>query len=77
MIQRCIDLLVDSFPDDPSSPSVVLSRLAEGYYGSLVRYEKAFGQGRQVLYKCCHPTLEEVFADLLRQLGANDGEQRS
>lgn len=70
MLERMIDALCEQFAEDPSTPSVVLSKLKNGqYYGSLVRYTEAFGQGKQVLYKTMEPTLDEVFAALGTQLG--------
>lgn len=72
-LKLLIDTLVDSFGAEPSSPSVVFSRLEDGtYYGSLVRYSQPFGKGKQVLYNKALPTLEELVDDLLNMLGASD-----
>lgn len=69
-----IDALCDTFTEDPSTPSVVLSRLENGnYYGSLVRYSESFGKGKQVLYKCEKETPELVLNELRTQLGLPNG----
>lgn len=70
MLTMLIDALTSQFAEDPSTPSVVLSKLENGqYYGSLVRYTERFGQGKSVLFKCSHDALDEVFKDLAVQLG--------
>lgn len=74
MLKQVIDAMVDSFPEDPSQPSIVFSRLQDGsYYGSLVRYAERFGKGKQVLYNCVGADPDAVLNKLWAQLGGNDG----
>jgi hypothetical protein len=70
VLNEILDLLAKSFPDDPSAPSVVLAKLPNGkFYGSLVRYEKPFGEGRQVLFKKAADDLDTIFTLMKEVLG--------
>lgn len=55
------------YPDDPSTPSVVLSVLKDGsWYGSIVRYSQKFGEGKNVLCRETAPSLSEVVEKLAK-----------
>lgn len=69
-VEAIIETLCSQFQDDPSTPSLVLSKLSDGkWYGSLVRYSEPFGKGKQVLTKCSHDTVDGVLSHLEEQLG--------
>ena len=69
-MESLLTALVEQFPDDPSTPSVVLSKLPNGnYYGSIVRYSKPFGEGKSVLFRCQAATVGEILSKFAEQLG--------
>lgn len=62
--------LAASFPDDPSAPNVSLALLPDGrWYGSLIRFSEAYGQGKQVLVNASGVDLDEVLRKLADKLG--------
>lgn len=64
-LSKLIDATVAIYPDDPSQPSVTLSRLKDGmYYGSIVRYLTRFGADKKVV----HVTKAETIGAVLRNL---------
>jgi hypothetical protein len=68
VLEKLTLALCADFPGDPSTPSVVVSRLKTGEsYVSLVRYRERFGDGKFVVLNARAPTLAEA----LRKL-AND-----
>lgn len=62
--------LSETLKDDPSSPSVIFSWLADkkSWYVSVVRYRAPFGDGKVVIAKAMKPTLEEAFREVLNQI---------
>ena len=64
-----LDLLVTAveyrFPNDPSSPGVIVSKIKNGrYYVSIVRYTEAYGQGKTMI----HQATEENLLTALEQI---------
>ena len=64
------------FSADPTEPGLLVSRLKKGdkgkVYVSVLRFEKAFGQGKKVAYKARAATLLTALRDIAKQI-ANDG----
>lgn len=52
-LERLVDELFDAYPDDPSTPGVVVSKIKETprprYYVSVVRYMRPLGGDRRVV----------------------------
>lgn len=57
--------IVEAYKSDPSAASLVISFLPTGnYYGSIIRYKKAFGGDKEVVAKFQHPLFESMLAGL-------------
>jgi hypothetical protein len=76
-VEELITLISDAiqfrFSEDPTSPGLLVSRLRKGgIYASVLRYEKAFGQGKKVAYKARGTDLLAVLQELAQKV-AEDG----
>ena len=52
MLQKFIQQLVNNYPNDPSTPSIILSQVRGKWYVSVVRYRAPMGGLKEVL--CNH-----------------------
>ena len=58
LIDAIANALRYKFPNDPSAPGLIISKLYNGdNYVSLVRYMEKYGQGKEVLYFQQSPSL--------------------
>ncbi len=66
-LSLALQSIAELYPRDPSGPGVCLAYLPrEGqYYASLLRYDGAMGQGKQVLLSVKEETLEAAITELV------------
>ena len=69
-LEELVKSLVSKYPDDPSSPSIVLSYLEDRqrWYASAVRYTERYGEGRVVVARATEESLEAALGLLASEL---------
>lgn len=74
LAETFLEALTAAYPEDPSAPGIVVSFLGNnrksgkfGYYVSVVRYLKPFGNGRHVALKSMRPTLDAALTECAEQ----------
>lgn len=69
--QELIDKLTKAisfkYKTDKTAPGLTVAALKKGYYCSVVRYEGAFGVGKQVVCKAKADTLDGALAEVANQ----------
>lgn len=56
-----------TYKDDKTAPGVTVSALKKGFYCSVVRYDGAFGVGKEVICKAKSNTLDGAIQDAAKQ----------
>lgn len=67
-LAELIQLVVGTFPEDPSAPSVVFSyiKAKESWYISIVRYKEKFGKDKYVVSSFMNGDLDFTVSHMLK-----------
>jgi hypothetical protein len=69
LLQSIMEAVQFKFPNDPSAPGVLVSRLKNGeIYVSVVRFKAAFGKEKTVQYKAKEKTLGKALENIATQI---------
>jgi len=77
LLLKLTDAVCFKFKADPTHPSIIVSRVKQGYYVSIARYAKPFGKEKQVLCKSTQVTLDDALNNVAKQFLATEAPQKN
>jgi hypothetical protein len=73
LLDKLTDAVSFKFKEDKTAPGVTTSKLAKGYYCSVVRYDGAFAKGKKVFCSARGDTLPAALKNLATAFVAQSG----